>query len=214
MPDVFTDIVTIDDFRRGIQRRDAALVERALKAGVPVDTPVRGMHPLHLLLSADSENNAKVIHVLFAEGLHFSKTDDAPLQQVDHLLFGEDRANTVTVVLHAMEESLAQGGECYRLRPEALLNHHIALAGDDAGADVLAPIIAARLTALHGAVRDRLLGGTDALERQLMLKHYPKLGFWLEPFEMPPYKSARLRGVFAEGAAPLPDAAINSLLHS
>lgn len=211
MPDGITDIVTADDFRRGLQRRDAELVARALKAGVPIDTPVRGMHPLHLLLSSESEHNDKIIRLLFEQGLHFADDAAAPLQHVDHLLFGEDRANTVTVVLHAVAESLA-GGKVYQLRPEAIIAHHIALAGDDAAAEAIAALIAARLIALHGAVRERLLGGTDRLERQLMLQHYPKLGFWLEPFDIPQHRAPGLRGAFAEGAA-APDAAPQSQRH-
>jgi len=207
MPDGIIDIVTADDFRRGLQRRDADLVARALKAGVPIDTPVRGMHPLHLLLSSESAHNDKIIRLLFDEGLQFADDAAAPLQHVDHLLFGEDRANTVTVVLHAISESLKDGRACYQLRPEAIITHHIALAGDDSAAEAIADLIAGRLIELHGAVRERLLGGTDRLERQLMLQHYPKLGFWLEPFDIPQHRNLRLRGAFAEGAA-MPDPAL------
>ncbi len=87
----------IENFQRGIFRRDFVAVEKALEAGVPVETPVGGMHPLYVLLHDITSGGMPVRNTSFPEGMSEEQYSAQTTRLVDLVLSrGIDLNNTET----------------------------------------------------------------------------------------------------------------------
>ncbi|MBI1215027.1 MAG: hypothetical protein GC185_04310 [Alphaproteobacteria bacterium] len=207
MPGDF-NFLMINEFKKGIQHRDPALVEKAIEAGVLPDTPVGGLNPFLILLGAgydtlppDARRNMSedefdqrtraVVEALFSHGARVAEQDKHATRDfetlADQLLLSEDVVDTSTVVIHAIHETLSDGRPVYQIDPARIVAAHLAGMADNPAVDVRAEVnyVLGALETLHEVVRRRLESPHDDVEREIVAQGGAQLDQWRQPFKRP-----------------------------
>lgn len=212
----------INEFKKGIFYRDPERVKRALEAKVEVDTPVKGRHPLHMLIGFDhsdmpedirraiSEDDFEarttaIVNMLFDHGVKVAEPEKYTTRNfnvlADRLLLADNLADLSTVVVHAIDESLAQGGKPYQPDPKKVIQASLQGAGENV--DIIGHVnsVLTALERLHNTVVARLQNPTSELEKQIVAQHGPQVQEFTKPFRRPPVRSI-IEDLFPQGQVP------------
>ncbi|MDE1152015.1 MAG: hypothetical protein PW788_05690 [Micavibrio sp.] len=224
MPDTTIDSSITAEFQYGIQKHDIALVQKALAAHVSPETPVRGMHPLFVLLTSRlkpgfehmqpefEQKTTALIELLFAHGLKVTEPKTASEHYhnlVDQLVLAENTAATAAVVLHAIDETIREGRPVYQPDIKSLAAGQIeALQGENLPPEKMVGLVVDTVERLYNAVREKLLNPETALEKNLAAEHADKITAWTAPFNRPHVQV--LVPDILRGFTPAPDAARRS----
>jgi len=202
MPDSIALSNITAEFQQGLQKRDVALVEKALAGHVNPETQVRGMHPLHLLLATalkpgfehlqtdfEQKTNA-IIELLFAHGLKVTEPDKFNTGHynvlIDHLVLADNTVSTAAIVLHAIDETVRSGKAAYQPDIKELATAQIEATYNEGvdPADLVESVVN-KLERLHDTVRERLENPQNPLEKALVAEYADKITSWTQPFNRP-----------------------------
>ncbi|MDF3024556.1 MAG: hypothetical protein K0R10_1917 [Alphaproteobacteria bacterium] len=212
----------INEFKKGIFYRDPERVKRALDAKVEVDTPVKGRHPLHMLIGFDhsdmpedirrsiSEDDFEarttaIVNMLFDHGAKVAEPEKYTTRNfnvlADRLLLADNLVDLSTVVVHAIDESLTQGGKPYQPDPKKVIQASLQGAGENV--DIIGHVnsVLTALERLHNTVVARLQNPTSDLEKQIVAQHGPQVREFTKPFRRPPVRSI-IEDLFPQGQVP------------
>ncbi len=212
----------INEFKKGIFYRDPERVKRALDAKVEVDTPVKGRHPLHMLIGFDhsdmpedirrsiSEDDFEarttaIVNMLFEHGAKVAEPEKYTTRNfnvlADRLLLADNLVDLSTVVVHAIDESLSQGGKPYQPDPKKVVQASLQGAGENV--DIIGHVnsVLTALERLHNTVVARLQNPTSELEKQIVAQHGTQVREMTKPFKRPPVRSI-IEDLFPQGQVP------------
>ncbi|HYD16942.1 MAG TPA: hypothetical protein VEF76_00520 [Patescibacteria group bacterium] len=212
----------INEFRHGIFTRDPELVRKALDAKVDVTTPVRGRHPLQMLIGFDyadmpeeirrsmserdfERRTTEIVQLLFDHGAKVAEPEKYATSLhntlADRLVLADNLVDLSTVIVHAIDESLAEGGQVYQPDPKKVVA--ASLAATDGKVDVVAHvnIVLGALERLHNTVRNRLEHPTSDLEQQIVARHGTQIREFTQPYRRPPVRTI-IEDLFPQGQMP------------
>ncbi|MDI1228642.1 MAG: hypothetical protein PSY14_13255 [bacterium] len=212
----------INEFKKGIFYRDPDRVKRALDAKVEVDTPVKGRHPLHMLVGFDysdmpddirrtiSEDDFEarttvIVNMLFEHGAKVAEPEKYATRNfnvlADRLVLADNLADLSTIVMHAIDESLSQSGKVYQPDPKKVIQASLQGAGENV--DIIGHVnsVLTALERLHNTVVARLQNPTSDLEKQIVAQHATEVREMTKPFKRPPVRSI-IEDLFPQGQVP------------
>ena len=212
----------INEFKKGIFYRDPERVKRALEAKVDVDTPVKGRHPLHMLVGFDYSDmpedirkqsteddfearTTAIVNLLFEHGVKVAEPEKYATRNytylADRLVLADNLVDLSTVVVHAIDESLSQGAKIYQPDPKRVVAASLQGAGENV--DLIGHVnsVLTALERLHNTVVARLQNPTSDLERQIVAQHGPQVREMTKPFKRPAVRSI-IEDLFPQGQVP------------
>ncbi len=201
-------------FEKGIRARNVELVRQTLKAGVYAGTRVDGLHPLQALLyqeygdfdaegrpvkpgtfqatvNGKKEFNAqgsRILNLLLEHGVDLLEEQRSAVQDraclADLLLLSQHGHDVVTVVIHAIQQSLQQGGKVYQPHTGKFITSFLKRLGAEIS-DINAVIAFNFLQTVHETVRLRFEDPRSKIEMDIVDRYGDKIGFWVNDLKAP-----------------------------
>lgn len=208
-------IKAVEDFQKGMRSRNVQLVKQALNAGVSPLTPVDGFHPLEVILYANYKQFVKAVRAgkldtaippeetFCAQGARIldlllqtgeidllAKTQYGDLL-VDRLLLGEYVPDVVKVVMHAIVQSLEDGGEVYQPDMVRIINNTLR-SMDVAASATHATNVFSFLKEVHDEVRFCLMNPKERIEWDIIENYDAEtISYWMKDLDMPEFSYAK-----------------------